>query len=151
MNVGVLLHQLVALVVRRRNVNECSDRQRHISAVVEHVLVRYLSVGNLLVKAFVLIDGDLAFLSVPDGAERVNDLAVELDWIRNELRELLDCLFNKAVSAELTRLWQELKLDLGAPLEVQVLSVSDLVGAAAIRHPPNALTVVLLGGNLHVI
>ena len=120
---SALLHKLILLVVSGGYVEESADREGHIRAVVQHVLVGDLGVWNLLPEALVLVDGHLTFLTVPDGAETIHDLAVQLDRVGNELTELLDRLVDEAIGAELTRFRQQLEGDSGAALEVEVISI----------------------------
>lgn len=74
------------------------NREGNISAVVEHVLVGNFSIGKVFKETLVFINSHLTFGTVPNRTERVDHLSVELDWVRNKLRELLDCLLNKAIS-----------------------------------------------------
>jgi hypothetical protein len=78
-------------------------------------------------------------------------LSVQLDWIRNELRELLDRFVNEAISRELSAFWQKLEDDLGASLEVEVVNVSDFVGATAVGDPPDTLLAFFFGEYLNMV
>jgi hypothetical protein len=85
---------------------------------VQHVLEGDLRVGQSLVETLVLIDSNVALLTVPNGTERVEGLSVKFDWIRNELGELLNDLLHEILLTELSGLWEELEHDTSAALEV---------------------------------
>jgi hypothetical protein len=77
-----------------RYVNQGLDGKRHIGRVVQQVLVGHFGICDLLKKALVLVCGDLTLISEPDCLQVVEDLAVQLNWVADELRELLNDLLD---------------------------------------------------------
>jgi len=118
---------------------------------MKHVFVWDLGIGDVFVEPFVLVDCHFTLLTVPDRTEVVNDLAVQLDWMRNELRELFYGFVNETVSREFTGLGQKFQNNTGASCEVEIISIRNLIRAATVGNPSNALVVVLLRVDLDVI
>ena len=77
-----------------RHVNQGFDGERHIGRVVQEVLVGHFGICDLLKEALILVSGDLTLISEPDGLQVVEDLAVQLYRVADELRELLNDLFD---------------------------------------------------------
>jgi len=77
-----------------RHINQGLDGERHISGVVQEVLVGHFGICDLLKEALILVCGDLTLISEPDGLQVVEDLAVQLYRVADELRELLNDLFD---------------------------------------------------------
>ena len=96
-----LLLQASLLSMCRGYVKNSLDGKGHVRRVVEHVLVGDLGVCEGLVEALVLVNRDFAFLSGPNRSEGAHSLAIDLDGIADELRELLYNFFDDHFLAEL--------------------------------------------------
>ena len=76
------------------NVNQGLDGKGHIGRVVQEILVGHFGICDLLKEALILVSGDLTLISEPDCLQVVEDLAVQLYRVADELRELLNDLFD---------------------------------------------------------
>jgi hypothetical protein len=65
---------------------------------MQEVLVGHFGICYLLKESLVLVSSDLTLFSEPDGLQVVEDLAVQLYWVADELRELLNYLLDFGLS-----------------------------------------------------
>lgn len=65
---------------------------------MQQVLVGHFGICNLLKESLILVCGNLTLISEPDGLQVVEDLAVQLYWVADELREFLNDLLDLNLS-----------------------------------------------------
>ena len=97
------------------------DGERNVSAIVQHPLVRDLSVGQVFIETLILVLSHFRLLTVPDGLERVDGLTIELNWISDKQGILFEDLLDLTFSAELSALWLEFQCDFGTSVEANVV------------------------------
>jgi len=111
-------------VVVAGHIQKSLNRQRNICRVVKLELKGDFSVGDLLIKAFILVVCDFTFFSVPDGLEAIELLAIQTNGVADELAELRDHLLHFLLLAELPAVWSQFYCYLGATFEVKVGSIT---------------------------
>ena len=106
---------------------------------MNHVLVWNFGIRKSLEEAFVFINSDFTFLTVPDCTKWVQCLAVQLDWVRNKLREFFYNLFHYCLLAEFSALRGKLDDDASSTVEVEVICVRNFEGSHAVGYPSHSL------------
>ena len=72
-------------------------------------LVGDLGVCKVLKEPLILVLSDLTLVTVPDGLQRVDQLAIQLDRVGNEQRVLFENLLDLCLSAKLAGLRLQLQ------------------------------------------